>query len=157
MECISHVQQQLGIGHAECIYQKGISLMLQSKQISHVCEFHVPISFSLPVSTNDANVFNIGDERIDLVLYDADKNAYIVELKAITGTILTKAMLPTQQLPSPYLQLLKYIKMQPVPSIVKGYVVNFRQTTTFASPFNTPIEMVEYDAIDGSWTPCNMN
>jgi len=145
-ECLCSINSQIGLGHAECVYQKAMSLLLQEKNINHLCEFNVPIPFQV-----NNQVFNIGNERIDFLIYDCDQNVHIVELKAITASILTKNMLPTQLLPSAYTQLLKYIQLKPVENIIKGYIVNFRQSASFGNPTSIPIEMIEYDCSSKDW------
>ena len=145
-DCLQTVRNQIGLGHAECVYQKAMSLLLQDQNINHFCEFNVPIPFQI-----NNQKYNIGNERIDFLIYDSDKNVHIVELKAITGSILTKNMVQTQLMPSSYTQLLKYIQLKPVANITKGYVINFRQSSSFGNPLHVPIEMIEYDCLTNNW------
>lgn len=151
-EVVKHVGTHVGPGHSECVYQKALSLLLQQKGIRHSCEFNVPISMQGPAG----EIFNIGGERIDILLYDDDKRAYILELKAIAASVLlkhtTSAALHAQSMSTQHMQAMKYIRMKPVPNICGAYVVNFRQAATFGDPGSMAVELVEYDAAEEAWT-----
>lgn len=152
--CVRHIARSLGPGHSECIYQKALSLLLQKHDVQHVCEFTVPIMMQSeePSSArNRARLFNLGGERIDVMMYDDDGNAHIVELKAIAASVALKRDYHHTAIPTPHMQVMKYINMRPVKDIVRGYVINFRQAATFAEPCCMPVEFVSYDTETKAW------
>ena len=162
--CVRHIAHSLGPGHSECIYQKALSLLLQSNGVSHVCEYNVPITM-LPMTGGaggqpqpqphllELPPFNLGGERIDIMMYDDDSNAHIVELKAIAASVAIKPdYQATAAMSVPLMQVMKYINMRPVKEIVRGYVINFRQAATFAEPCCMPAEFVSYDTETKAWS-----
>ena len=107
LKLINHVSKTLGPGHSENIYQKALSIVLQHHNIKHHCEFHVPVSIAY-----ESNKYHIGDERIDILIYDNLNEIHIVELKAIQGSIYSNSNITTNMSAHPaHIQLMKYIRL----------------------------------------------
>ena len=183
--CIA-VARQLGPGHSEAVYQKATSLMLQAHNRTHHCEYHVPVPFrphvlggvdtlsasravappahALDTTAETAGVttstaFHVGSERIDILLYDDDCKAHVVELKAVGGSLSPKRdpVPPDQTMPAAHTQLLKYVRLlrqdpRTQDALVAGYVVNFRQSVTFGAPEAMPVEFDVFDCASKQWT-----
>ena len=153
LQSIAHVvARELGVGHSEVVYQKAMSLMLQHHNIIHHAEYHLPISFQIP---DTSNPFHIGDERIDILLYDEHNHVHVVELKAVSTKITPSKVSPKSLLNSAHVQLLKYIHMLQrtvTKKIVHGYVINFRQSVSIHEPSNMDIEFDTYDTDTKTWT-----
>ena len=177
------VARQLGPGHSEAVYQKATSLMLQAHNRTHHCEYHVPVPFrphilgnmdSLKASRSvtplmyalnpmtevtDAKAFHVGSERIDILMYDDDCKAHVVELKAVGASLSPKRdpVPPDQTMPAAHVQLLKYVRLLKQDSrtdnaLAAGYVINFRQSVTFGTPDVMPVEFDVYDCVSERWT-----
>jgi hypothetical protein len=57
------------------------------------------------------NTFHIGDERIDILMYDDKQQVHIVELKAVAAKLSPINASSCSVLSAPYVQLLKCIRM----------------------------------------------
>tara|TARA_Y200000002_G_C22629887_1_gene642000 strand:- start:729 stop:1307 length:579 start_codon:yes stop_codon:yes gene_type:complete len=155
IELINHVSKSLGPGHSEIIYQKALSILLDHHNIKHSCEFHVPVSISY-----ESNKYNIGDERIDILIYDNLNSVYILELKAIQGSIYSTTKITDNTSAHPaHIQLMKYIRLlesnhdflESKKKINIGFVINFRQSIKFNSLSNMNIEIDYFDNINKKW------
>lgn len=180
------VARQLGPGHSEAVYQKATSLMLQAHNRTHHCEYHVPVPFQPHVlggvdtlaasravappayaldtpaataSVTASTAFHVGSERIDILLYDDDCKAHVVELKAVGASLSPKRdpVPPDQTMPAAHVQLLKYVRLlrqdpRTHDALAAGYVVNFRQSVTFGAPEAMPVEFDVYDCASERWT-----
>lgn len=145
------VARELGVGHSEVVYQKAMSLMLQHQKVLHHSEYHLPISFQIPETSCS---FHIGDERIDILIYDEHHHIHVVELKAVSTKITPSKVSPKSLLNSAHVQLLKYIHMlQRTVSekIVNGYVINFRQSVSIHDPTSMDIEFDTYNTHTQTW------
>lgn len=179
------VARQLGPGHSETVYQKATSLMLQAHNRTHHCEYHVPVPFrphvlggvdtlaasravtspayALDTAADTAGAtastaFHVGSERIDILLYDDECKAHVVELKAVGASLSPKRdpVPPDQTMPAAHVQLLKYVRLlrqdpRTHDALVAGYVVNFRQSVTFGAPEAMPVEFDVYDCASERW------
>jgi GxxExxY protein len=146
------VAREMGPGHSEAIYQKSLSLLLQDKGIRHQCEYHVPVSFSVGHKT-----FNVGDERIDILLYDEQNNIHVVELKAVTASVCPRTAVTDATVASgAHLQIMKYLRLLQRSDlsdvVVSGIVVNFKQSVKFKDLSAMDVEMDHYDVKSGKWT-----
>ena len=152
------VGKQLGPGHSEAIYQKATSLLLQQAGIQHHCEYHAPVPFSTSGSLCDTP-FHIGSERIDILIYDTNKNAHVVELKAVGASLSPNRqanLADDLTMPAAHMQLLKYIRLlkydpRMKDRVIAGYVINFRQNVKFGTPEDMPVELDLYNVIDNKW------
>lgn len=163
------VAKQLGPGHSESVYQNATSLMLQEQHLTHHCEYHVPIPFH-PHSLNETNLdtdsmkhnsssFHVGSERIDILLYNRENEAHVIELKAVAASLSPKRnpVPPEQTMPAAHVQLLKYIRLlkrdpRTRDSLTAGYVVNFRQSVTFGDPEDMLVEFDVFDCSSKDWS-----
>lgn len=147
-----NVSKELGTGHSEAMYQKACSLLLQKLNVSHQLEYHVPV-----VVQSGQHMLNVGDERIDILLFDDDNNMYIVELKAISARICPVQPKPNMALHSSHIQLLKYVNMLQKnenirASLKEGYVINFRQHATLDNMNAMEIEFNRYNINTRQWS-----
>ena len=142
---VKAIASQIGPGHSECVYQKSLSMMLAESGIRHQCEFHVPVT----LAGSSGEKFNVGSERIDVLLYDAQNRACVIELKAIAASVLLKN---STAMSAQHIQLMKYIRLKPVENIKLAYVINFRQAASFDAPEKIEVEVVEYDTDTSDWT-----
>ena len=146
------VSKELGTGHSEAMYQKACSLLLQKIGVSHQLEYHLPV-----VVQSGQHMLNVGDERIDILLFDNDDNIYIVELKAIAARICPAQPKPNMALHSSHIQLLKYVNMLQKDdnvraSLKEGYVINFRQHVTLDNMHAMEIEFNHYNVNTRQWS-----
>lgn len=163
------VAKQLGPGHSESVYQNATSLMLQEQHLTHHCEYHVPIPFyphSLHATDPQMNSmkhtqssFHVGSERIDILLYNHENEAHVIELKAVAATLSPKRnpVPPEQTMPAAHVQLLKYLRLlkrdpRTHDSLTAGYVVNFRQSVTFGEPEDMLVEFDVFDCSSNDWS-----
>ena len=155
LKLINHVSTSLGPGHSEVIYQKALSIILEHHNIRHSCEYHVPVSISW-----EGNKYNIGDERIDILIFDNSDSVYVLELKAIQGSIYTSSKISDTTSAHPaHMQLMKYIKLLEGNSdfctsqkkIKGGFVINFRQSVKLNSIFKMSLELDYFNNIDKNW------
>ena len=161
------VARKLGPGHSESIYQKAASLLLTDASILHHCEYHVPVTFSFQkssasttVATASPNItYNIGDERIDILAYDAHGNIHVIELKAVQNTLCpvnvrTGETTAATIAPPAHVQAMKYIRLleiqQSSPTVKSAFVVNFRQSVRFQTQ-TLNVEIDYYDNILKKW------
>jgi GxxExxY protein len=142
---VQTIANQIGPGHSECVYQKSLSVMLTESRIRHLCEFHVPVM----LAGASGEKFNVGSERIDILMYDEQNGACVIELKAIAASVLLKNS-PSMSIQ--HIQLMKYIRLKPVENIKSAYVINFRQSASFDAPAKMEVEIVEYDAASSAWS-----
>lgn len=141
----------LGPGHSEAVYQKAVALGLQHANVSHHCEYHVPVSFE-PV--DGAGSFHIGSERIDVLFYDERQRVHVVELKAVAASVSPKRGAPSQAMPAAHVQLQKYVRLlhRTGVEVCTGYVVNFRQAVSLREPEAMTLEFDTYDVATRTWT-----
>lgn len=148
------VAKQLGAGHSEVIYQKACGTLLQSQGVRHHLEQHVPVTFTPPAAPE--TVFHIGDERIDILMYDDSQNVHVAELKAIGAKVSPMKPTPQSLLSASHVQLLKYLRLLEKNATYQGrlhtgYVVNFRQHVTMGAPDSMVVEFDMYDAHQKQW------
>lgn len=161
-QIVQYIGENIGPGHSEVVYQKGCSQILQSHRISHHTEHHVPIVLQIPEIDSSSitltpNTFHIGDERIDILMYDDNQQVHIVELKAVAAKLSPINASSCSVLSAPHVQLLKYIRMlrkdeKYAGRIHTGYLVNFRQHVTHDTPDVMTVEFDIYDAATDTWT-----
>ena len=154
------VGNQLGVGHSEMVYQKACGQFLQAHRIPHQMEQHVPVVVHVETpnvsSTASTRVFHVGDERIDILMYDEENNVHVVELKAIGTKVSPAKPTPQSLLSASHAQLLKYIRLLQEDlayrsRLTAGYVVNFRQHVTHGAPHEMPVEFDVYDVQQKQW------
>jgi GxxExxY protein len=95
---------ELGSGFDECIYQKAFEVSLRLANIKYENQRVIPVFY---------RGFNIGDSKLDLVVYN-DSEVLIIELKAIASLLS----------PKEETQLKKYMELLKIP---QGILVNFPQ------------------------------
>lgn len=151
-----NVANQLGPGHSEAVYQKACGQLLQVQQVRHHTEQHVPVTLSVQ-SSPPGTVFHIGDERIDILMYDDSQHVHVAELKAIGAKVSPTKPTPQSLLSASHVQLLKYIRLLNTDATFRGrihtgYVVNFRQHVTMGAPDSMVVEFDTYDAHHQQWS-----
>jgi hypothetical protein len=157
------VGQQLGAGHSEVVYQKACGQFLQAMGVSHHMEHHVPVVVQIPdalltqhIQSPLSTTFHVGDERIDILMYDNACEVHIVELKAVCTKVSPAKPSPHSVLSASHVQLLKYIRLLRKDSIYAsrihtGYLVNFRQHVVHGAPHTMTVEFDIYDAKKDEW------
>lgn len=164
------VGKQLGAGHSEVVYQKACGQFLQALGVAHHMEHHIPVVVHVPdtlwtqqtranssATPTPPTAFHVGDERIDILMYDSARGVHIVELKAVGAKVSPTQPSPQSVLSASHVQLLKYIRLMRKDStyasrINTGYLVNFRQHVVHGAPDAMTVEFDIYDAQKDEWT-----
>jgi GxxExxY protein len=141
------VAKALGAGHSEALYQKALCLDLNRSGVSTFPEFHVPVTYPIIDENSITRMYNIGDERIDIMIFTKDDASFIVELKAIQGKLRD---IERQQLKK-YHRLLATQGIHPV----GGFLMNYRQAGLLSFPLEDEdlrafIELEYYDFEENS-------
>lgn len=121
--CAEQVYAGLGTGHSEIVYHKAMEVELRECGIRYESKVTLPIYY---------RGLTVGYGEADLIVYDGDDHALIVELKAVTYA-------PRE---GERAQLQSYMRLHG--GVAEGLLVNFRQPTNGTpSPQEPDVEVIE--------------